>query len=55
MAAKMDPVKIRQKLVEVADTIKRMEQDGIDPREIQIERRKEMVLKKWLEDAEKLD
>lgn len=55
MAAKMDPVIIRRKLAEVTDTIAQMEKEGACPEELQIEKRKQMVLKKWLEDAEKAD
>ena len=52
MAVKMDPVIIRRKLTEVACAIAEMEREGACPETIQIERRKQMVLKKWLEQAE---
>lgn len=55
MAAKMDPVIIRRKLEEVTDTILQMEKTGACPEMIQIEKRKQMVLQRWLEDAEKAE
>ena len=55
MAAKMDPVIIRRKIAEITDTILQMEKTGAGPELIQIEKRKLMVLNRWLEDAEKAD
>lgn len=55
MAVKMDPVITRRKIVETTDTILQMEKTGACPEMIQIEKRKLMVLKRWLEDAEKAD
>lgn len=53
MIPRMDPVKVRQKLIEVTDRIAEMEESGACPEMIHIEKRKQMVLRKWLEDAEK--
>lgn len=47
--------KVRQKLIEVTDKIAEMEENGACPEMIHIEKRKQMVLRKWLEDAEKTD
>lgn len=55
MIPKMDPVIVRRKLAEVNDKIAQMEKEGACPEMIQIEKRKQMVLKKWLEDAEKAE
>lgn len=55
MAVKMNPTLIRQKLVEVADKIAQMEKEDACPDMIQIEKRKQMVLKKWLKDAEETE
>lgn len=55
MAVKMDPVIIRRKIAETTDMIARMEKEGECPEMIQIEKRKLMVLHRWLEDAEKAD
>lgn len=55
MAVKMDPVIIRRKIAETTDTILQMEKTGECPEMIQIEKRKLMVLNRWLEDAEKAD
>ena len=55
MISRMDPVKVRQKLIEVTDKIAEMEENGACPEAIHIEKRKQMVLRKWLEDAEKTD
>lgn len=55
MAVKMDPVVIRRKIAETTDTILQMEKTGACPEMIQIEKRKLMVLNRWLEDAEKAD
>ncbi len=55
MAVKMDPVIIRRKIAETTDTILQMEKTGACPELIQIEKRKQMVLQRWLEDAERTD
>ena len=52
--ARMNPMIIRRKLTEVEMEIARLQREKADPRVIYIEQRKQMVLKKWLEEAEEV-
>ena len=50
----MNPMIIRRKLTEVEMEIARLQREKADPRVIYIEQRKQMVLKKWLEEVEEV-